>query len=56
MAAILWKTGHAKGKSHTRGGGEKKEAKKMNMVDVILFRNDYRILKSVESTMKRGLR
>jgi hypothetical protein len=35
MAAILWKTGHAKGKSHTRGGGEKKEVKKMNMVDVL---------------------
>jgi hypothetical protein len=32
--AILWKTGHTKGKSHIRGVRKKKETKMMIMVDV----------------------
>jgi hypothetical protein len=32
---ILWKTGHGNGKLHIRGGGEMKEVKKVNMVDVL---------------------
>jgi hypothetical protein len=33
--AMLWKTGHAKGKSHMKGGRVKKEANKVNMVNVL---------------------
>jgi hypothetical protein len=33
-AAILQKTGHTKGRSHTRGGVQKKEVKEVNTVDV----------------------
>jgi hypothetical protein len=34
-AAILWKTGHTKGRSCTGGVGLKKETKKLNMVDIL---------------------
>jgi hypothetical protein len=36
-AAILWKPGHTKGMSHMRGIGQKKETKKMNVVDVLFI-------------------
>jgi hypothetical protein len=35
IQAILWKTGHTKGRSLTGEGGQKKEVKKMNMVEVL---------------------
>jgi hypothetical protein len=34
-AAILQSTGHTNRRSHTRGGGVKKEAKKINIVDIL---------------------
>jgi hypothetical protein len=33
--SYVMKTGHTQGTSHTREGGSKKEAKKVNMVDVL---------------------
>jgi hypothetical protein len=35
IQVMLWKTGHAKGRSHTKEGGEKNEVKEVNMVDVL---------------------
>jgi hypothetical protein len=32
--AILWRTCHAKGRSHIREGGYKKEINKINIIDV----------------------
>jgi hypothetical protein len=38
-----------------RGGGSKKEVK-VNMIDVVLYKSEYRIFKPVETTLRRGLR
>jgi hypothetical protein len=38
LQPILWKTGHAKGSSHTREGRSKKEIKQVNMVNVLSTR------------------
>jgi hypothetical protein len=54
--AILWKTGHTKGRSHMRGGGQKKEVMKIDMVDVLLYKNEYNIFKPVEITIRGELR
>jgi hypothetical protein len=37
-AAIFWKTVHMKGRSHTRGVGQKKETKKVNMVIYFMYK------------------
>jgi hypothetical protein len=34
IISILWKTGHAKGRSHIREGVYKNEVKKVNIIDV----------------------
>jgi hypothetical protein len=47
--------GHAKGRALMEGGGLKKEVKKVNM-GVILSLKEYRILKSVGLTIRKGLR
>jgi hypothetical protein len=51
---ILWKIGHAKGKSLTGEGGWKKEANKVNIVDVLSIQEW--ILKPVEIIIRRGVR
>jgi hypothetical protein len=51
---IMKNTGHAKGKLHKRGGGQKKEVKKVKMCS--LYKNEYRICKPVEDTIRRELR
>jgi hypothetical protein len=56
MQQYYEKAGRAKGKSHMREGGQKKEVKNVNMVDVSLYENECRILKPVEINIKRGLR
>jgi hypothetical protein len=38
-----------------REGGWKKEVKKVNMVDGLLIKNEYRIFKPDEITIRRGL-
>jgi hypothetical protein len=35
IAAILWDTGHTKGRSHTGGIGQGKEMKNLSVVDVL---------------------
>jgi hypothetical protein len=57
-----WKPGHAERTLTGGGGGEqRKEIKKVNMVDVYIsyieiYKNEYRIFKPIEIIIRRGLR
>jgi hypothetical protein len=39
-----------------RDGGKKKEVKKVHMVDVLPYKNEYRIFKLVETAIRRELK
>jgi hypothetical protein len=57
IQAILWKTGHTKGRSYTREGeGKRRKLTRWIWLMYSLYKNEYRIFKPVEITIRRGLR
>jgi hypothetical protein len=53
--AILWDMGHTKGRQCTEEIGQGKEIKNLDGLMCSLYRNEYRNLKLVRATMRRGL-
>jgi hypothetical protein len=55
--AILWKTGHGKGRPHMRRGwGKRRKLRWWIWLRYSVYKNKYRILEPVETTIRRGLR
>jgi hypothetical protein len=50
--AILWDTGHSKGRSPTGRIGKGKETKKLNVVYMLLCKNEYKNLTLARATIQ----
>jgi hypothetical protein len=48
--------GHAKGRSYSRGEGKKRKLRRCIWLMNFIYKNEHRIFKPVEITIKRGLR